>query len=115
MTVDDQTRIAALPGVRRAEFLREQQLLLDPAKPRVVLLARTIDEGIEALRRNPEADSAVSVSVYNMWSPLRARRLAATGYLEPFVPFEAFGDPATLNCDRDSQGDLPGHRRFPTR
>jgi len=43
MTVDDQARIAALPGVRRAEFLREQQLLLDPARPRVVLLARTID------------------------------------------------------------------------
>ena len=43
MTVDDQARIAALPGVRRAEFLREQQLLLDPARARVVLLARTID------------------------------------------------------------------------
>jgi putative ABC transport system permease protein len=43
MTVDDQVRIAALPGVRRAEFLREQQLLLDPSRPRVVLLARAID------------------------------------------------------------------------
>jgi putative ABC transport system permease protein len=43
MTVDDQARIAALLGVRRAEFLREQQLLLDPSRPRVVLLARPID------------------------------------------------------------------------
>jgi putative ABC transport system permease protein len=43
MTVEDQARMAALPGVRRAEFLREQQLLLDPSRPRVVLLARTID------------------------------------------------------------------------
>jgi putative ABC transport system permease protein len=43
MTVDDQARLAALPGVRRAEFLREQQLLLDPSRPRVVLLARTVD------------------------------------------------------------------------
>ncbi len=40
-----QARIAALPGVRRAEFLREQQLLLDPARPRVVLLARAVDRG----------------------------------------------------------------------
>jgi putative ABC transport system permease protein len=39
----DQARIAALPGVRRAEFLREQQLLLDASRPRIVLLARTID------------------------------------------------------------------------
>jgi putative ABC transport system permease protein len=40
---DDQARLAVLPGVRRAEFQREQQLLLDPARPRIVLLARSID------------------------------------------------------------------------
>lgn len=65
-----------------------------------------IDEGIEALRANPEIDSAVSVSRYNMWSPLRARKVNAEGLLDPFVPFETFGDPKTLNCDRDSQGDV---------
>jgi CMP-N-acetylneuraminic acid synthetase len=65
-----------------------------------------IDEGVEALRARPEADSAVSVSRYNMWSPLRARRETKDGLLEPFVPFETFGDPKTLNCDRDSQGDV---------
>jgi putative ABC transport system permease protein len=43
MTADDQARIAALPGVRHAEFVREQQLLLDATRPRIVLLARTID------------------------------------------------------------------------
>lgn len=64
-----------------------------------------IDEGIEALRANPDYDSAVTTSIYNMWSPLRARKLDETGLLQPFVPFETFGDPATLNCDRDSQGD----------
>ena len=37
--------IAALPGVRRAEFLREQQLMLDPSRPRIVLQARTVDPG----------------------------------------------------------------------
>jgi hypothetical protein len=41
-----------------------------------------------------------------MWSPLRARKIGADGLLHPFVPFETFGDPATLNCDRDSQGDV---------
>ncbi len=65
-----------------------------------------IDEGIEALRRDPTIDSAVTTSVYNMWSPLRARKLGADGCLHPFVPFETFGDPKTLNCDRDSQGDV---------
>jgi putative ABC transport system permease protein len=39
---DDQARIAALPGIRRVEFFREQQLLLDPSRPRIVLLARVI-------------------------------------------------------------------------
>ncbi len=70
------------------------------------ILARTIDEGVAALRERPEVDSAVTVSRYNMWSPLRARREDADGLLQPFVPFETFGDPACLNCDRDSQGDV---------
>ncbi len=43
MNADDQARIAALPGVRRAEFQREQQLLIDPARPNVVLIARRVD------------------------------------------------------------------------
>src|SRR5882672_4397412 len=43
LTSGVQAQIAALPGVRRAEFLREQQLLLDSSRPRVVLQARTID------------------------------------------------------------------------
>ena len=65
-----------------------------------------IDEGVRLLREDPTLDSAVTVSQYNMWSPLRARRLTDDGTLQPFVPFETFGDPATLNCDRDSQGDV---------
>ena len=70
------------------------------------ILSKTIDEGIEVLRARPELDSAVTVSSYNMWSPLRARRVNAEGLLEPFVPLETFGDPRTLNCDRDSQGEV---------
>jgi hypothetical protein len=65
-----------------------------------------LSEGIAALRNNPSYDSAVTVSCYNMWSPLRARKIGPDGLLHPFVPFETFGDPKTLNCDRDSQGDV---------
>ena len=72
----------------------------------VTVTAEIIDQGVQILRDNPHIDSAVSVSRYNMWSPLRARRITADGVLQPFVPFEVFGDPASLNCDRDSQGDV---------
>lgn len=65
-----------------------------------------LSEGIKFLRQNPECDSAVSVSRYNMWSPLRARCIGPDGLLHSFVPFEAFGDPSNMNCDRDSQGDV---------
>ena len=68
--------------------------------------ATQIEEGVSVLLKNPEIDSAVTVSCYNMWSPLRARRVNEKGLLDPFVPFETFGDPKTLNCDRDSQGDV---------
>jgi len=70
------------------------------------ILPETIDEGIKVLRNNPKFDSAVTVSRYNMWSPIRARKVGDDGLLHPFVPFEVFGDPKTLNCDRDSQGDV---------
>lgn len=70
------------------------------------ITAELIDQGIETLRADESLDSAITVSQYNMWSPLRARRLTDAGIFEPFVPFETFGDPATLNCDRDSQGDV---------
>lgn len=70
-----------------------------------------IEEGIRVLEENPDYDSAVSVSRYNMWSPLRARRMDGEGLLQPFIPFDLFnrvfgvsGD--NLNCDRDSQGDV---------
>jgi CMP-N-acetylneuraminic acid synthetase len=68
------------------------------------LLPETIDEGINVLRKNPEYDSAVTVSRYNMWSPLRARKINNNGLLEPFIPFDAY-ESDNLNCDRDSQGD----------
>ncbi len=65
-----------------------------------------VDDGIDILRTNKSFDSAVTTSVYNMWSPLRARKLGEDGCLRPMVPFETFGDPQNLNCDRDSQGDV---------
>ena len=85
---------------------KELELLVLLFANAATVTGELIDKGIEALRARPEADSAVSVSRYNMWSPLRARRETREGFLEPFVPFEAFGDPRTLNCDRDSQGDV---------
>ena len=95
-------------NVIKESFLEEESIEL------VVLLfcnaatisARIIDEGIGVLRGNADYDSAVTVSCYNMWSPLRARKIGNDGLLHPFVPFETFGDPKTLNCDRDSQGDV---------
>ena len=91
----------------------ELEALGDTVELYVLLMANAatvstaqLAEGIEVLRARPELDSAVTVSCYNMWSPLRARKITDEGLLQPFVPFETFGDPETLNCDRDSQGDV---------
>lgn len=70
------------------------------------ITSKTISAGIKILKDNPEYDSAVTVSRYNMWSPLRARRIDSDKLLHPFVPFETFGDPETFSCDRDSQGEV---------
>lgn len=60
-----------------------------------------IDEGVTFLRQHPDYDSAVSVSKYNMFSALRARRIE-NGQVRPFIDPKVF-EGAT--CDRDSQGD----------
>jgi len=70
------------------------------------ILGKTIDEGIQTLRDDPTLDSAVTVSAYNMWSPIRARKEGPDGLLQPFVPLETFGALNAINCDRDSQGDV---------
>ncbi len=43
LTPEQQTGIAAAPGVERAQFVRSQSLLLAPGQPAVTLLARSID------------------------------------------------------------------------
>ena len=70
------------------------------------VLPQQIDEGVSTLRANPNYDSAVTVSRYNMFSPVRARRIAAEGLLQPFIPFESYPEGMTISCDRDAQGDV---------
>ena len=71
------------------------------------LTPEMINKGIKILRSHKKYDSAVSTSIYNMWSPIRARKLdKKTGCLKPFVPFKTFGKVDKLNCDRGSQGDV---------
>ena len=65
-----------------------------------------ISEGIEMLRRDPTADSAVTVSRYNMYSPTRARTISKDGSLQPYISFEHHPSSDSINCDRDSQGDV---------
>ncbi|MCM8525793.1 MAG: hypothetical protein NE327_04705 [Lentisphaeraceae bacterium] len=69
------------------------------------VLSDQIDEGIKVLRDNPEYDSAVTVSRFNMYSPVRARREKSDGLLAPFVALENLGVD-NINCDRDCQGDV---------
>ena len=41
-----------------------------------------------------------------MFSPTRARRISDDGSLQPFIPFEHHPSSDSINCDRDSQGDV---------
>ncbi|MHC9543660.1 MAG: cytidylyltransferase [Vulcanimicrobiota bacterium] len=70
------------------------------------VLPEHIDEAVEVLRKNKDYDSAVTVSCYNMFSPIRARKIGEDGLLHPFIPFENYPEEMKINCDRDSQGDV---------
>jgi len=70
------------------------------------ILPEQIEEGVRVLREREDIDSAVTVSRYNMFSPVRARRENEEGLLEPFIPFENYRKGVEINCDRDAQGDV---------
>jgi CMP-N-acetylneuraminic acid synthetase len=57
-----------------------------------------IDKGIEMLREDTTLDSAVSVSLYNEYSPVRARKITSDGFIVPYI--DTLIDNAS--CDRDS-------------
>jgi len=68
--------------------------------------SKLINKGISILKKNKKFDSAVTTSIYNMWSPIRARRLTREKTLKPFIPFKNFPKNIKINCDRDAQGDV---------
>lgn len=90
----------------RKRIGREPELLVLLFCNAPTILPQTISEGIRLLRQRPDADSAVTCSRYNMWSPVRARRIRKDGFLEPFVPLESIPGFSAVTCDRDSQGDV---------
>jgi putative ABC transport system permease protein len=127
ITPEDQARIATLPGVRRVEFLREQQLLLDPARPRVVLLARSIDPA-DPGRQLPLVDASAApdrgglpplwvneamVDVYG-FVPGRRVELPIGGKATPFVVAGVWRDYArpqgAMAIERDRYVALTGDR-----
>ena len=55
-TPEEQARIAATPGVERAEFVRSQTLLLAPDRPAVTLLAGPVDAGEPRCRQDRAAE-----------------------------------------------------------
>ena len=64
-----------------------------------------IDRGIDILRANEDRDSVVTVTKYNMWAPLRARRIAGDGLLKPAIDLSILGDTPTMSSIRGGEGD----------
>lgn len=70
------------------------------------ILPEQLKEGIRVLRENKEIDSAATVSQYNMFSPTRARKIDKNGLIRSFIPYDYIEGLSTVNCDKDSQGDV---------
>jgi CMP-N-acetylneuraminic acid synthetase len=64
-----------------------------------------IDKGIEKLKSDKSLDSAFSVCKYNMWAPLRARRIDKDNLIQPYIPLKYFGNKSTMSSIRGGEGD----------
>lgn len=61
-----------------------------------------LDEGFSMLEKNEEVDAVVSVSKFNMFSPMRARKVDEKGLTEPLLDIESIAN----SFDRDAMGDI---------
>jgi len=66
------------------------------------ITSKMLSEGIKILRENPNLDSAVSVSKYNMYNPARARKIV-NNTLQSYIPFQFIS--GKINSDRNAQDD----------
>lgn len=108
------TKAALGENVFKDGYLRIKKILREENKKCdliVLLMANAgtinstlLNKGINILEKNKSYDSAITTSVYNMWSPIRARTYKR-GSLVPFVPFKYMGG-TKINCDRDAQGNV---------
>ncbi len=58
-----------------------------------------IDKGIEAMRHDETLDSAVTVSMYNEYSPVRAKKINSDNIIESYIEIQKIDN---ASCDRDS-------------
>jgi CMP-N-acetylneuraminic acid synthetase len=73
----------------------------------VSVLPKTIDNGIEILRSKKQFDSAVTVTGFNMFTPVRARKIDKDGSLVPFVPLDQFN--FKIDSNRQKQDTVYFH------
>jgi CMP-N-acetylneuraminic acid synthetase len=92
-------------------FAEMQRRSREPIEIVVLLFANAptippgmIDRGVEELRRDSSLDSAFSVCQYDMWSPLRARRLDEEGVIRPYVDPNLVGPASQLSSIRGAEG-----------
>ncbi len=60
-------------------------------------------DAVDILEKNSSLDSVISISKYNMFSPLRARVVSDNGETKPMLDLSAMG--ITNTFDRDAMGD----------
>jgi CMP-N-acetylneuraminic acid synthetase len=68
------------------------------------VLPSYLEKGIEMMNANERFDSVVSVCKYNMFTPLRARKITDKETSEPVLDLPSLGIPNTF--DRDAMGDI---------
>jgi CMP-N-acetylneuraminic acid synthetase len=68
------------------------------------VMANDLDKGFDMLDRDDTLDSVISMVKYNMFAPMRARKMNADGTSEPVLDLASLGLENTFH--RDAQGDI---------
>lgn len=69
------------------------------------VVGERISKALEMLEADSRLDSVTTGAKYNMFSPIRARKMAEASTVEPYVPSEVLAQTVELSCDRDRATD----------
>ena len=100
-TLTEDVLVHALDAIR-TDLGGDPQLIVLLLCNAAMVLPKSISQAIQYLRSHPDVDSVFSVSEFNMFSPIRAKKRNTEGLLESYVDLSQFDHTSSVRNEQEN-------------